>query len=105
MKNYHSRFKRRKTNEFTLGTAIDNWIEQLSLRERLRLEQVRAGWPEIVGTAVADQTDAIWMIDSILYVRIRTPQWKQEVSFARDRIKFEVNQFVNHPLCSDVQVR
>jgi len=105
MKTKNSRFQRKKSNEFSLGAAIETWLEQNSLKDGLRFEQVRSGWPQIVGPVIAARTEALWMVGDVLYVRMQSPQWKQEVSFARDRIRHEVNQFVNHPLCSEVQVR
>jgi hypothetical protein len=99
------RLNRKKSNEFSLGAAIEAWIEQTKLEDGLRFERVRANWSHIVGPLIASRTEGIWMIEGVIYLRMKSPSWNHEVSFARDRIRHEINAYVNHPLCSDVRLR
>lgn len=104
-KERNSRPSRKKSNEFTLEAAIEAWIEQTKLEDGLRFERVRSGWSHIVGPLIASRTESLWLIDGVIYIRMKSPAWNHEISFARDRIRHEINAYVKHPLCSEVRLR
>jgi predicted nucleic acid-binding Zn ribbon protein len=61
-------------------------------------------WGRIMGTAIAENTEKVWYKDHILYLQISNPVWKNELGFAKTKIKDIVNREIGEPIVHEVKI-
>ena len=71
----------RPTSEILAGV-----MTSLGLEGRLREREALVHWPEIVGEEIASRSDALRIRDGVLYVRVRSAAWSQEMHFLKGKI-------------------
>ena len=49
-------------------------------------------WPQIVGKKIAEFTECTSVRDDILYVRVVSASWRQEISFLKGKILQEIKK-------------
>jgi predicted nucleic acid-binding Zn ribbon protein len=91
-------------NQSSLGDAIDAYLRKNGLNERVKVEGVIAEWGRIMGTAIAENTEKVWYKDHILYLQISNPVWKNELGFAKTKIKDIVNREMGEPIVHEVKI-
>lgn len=75
-----------------LGEAIESFLREQGLADRIAQAGVVAEWAELVGPQIAAVTAAQGVsADGILWVRVATAPWAQELSLMTPRILARVN--------------
>jgi len=64
------------------GVAVQQIMKELGLADRLRSEEMRAAWREVVGEFVANHSSPHQLKDGVLYVSVLQPT----VHFELDRV-------------------
>ncbi|MEM0995816.1 MAG: DUF721 domain-containing protein [Bacteroidota bacterium] len=95
---------KRKDNEFSIGEAIDAYLESRGLKEQSLVERVISDWPRIMGNAIAENTEKLWFRDGIFYVKMGNPIWKNELGLARSKIRDLLNKELGAQLVKEVRV-
>ena len=90
--------------EISLEQALEGLISALPLRTRYHEQQVTLHWPEIVGPVLAQQTEKVWVRKGTLYVKMKTPSWKNEVLYLRGELAGRINEHTRTELVRDVKV-
>jgi hypothetical protein len=97
---------RKKRNEFSLGEAIELYLQEAHLVEKLRLSEVRVDFEIIVGKAIAEKIDRVWFRPQHqqfqCYLTISNPSWRNELLYSQEQIKNAINQYVGKEVCSGV---
>lgn len=76
-----------------VGEALEGWLKAKGLRRRLDLAAAVDEWPVIVGPQIAAVTRAESVTaDGVLWVRVTTSAWANELSLMAPRILAKVNQ-------------
>jgi len=61
-------------------------MASLGLGDRLREREALTCWGDIVGEEIASRSRALRIRDEVLYVRVDSPAWSQELRFLKSRI-------------------
>jgi predicted nucleic acid-binding Zn ribbon protein len=76
-----------------LGEALQDWIEDTGLGPRLELVQAVERWAAAVGPQIAAVTRAESVnAQGILWVRVTTSAWANELSLMSPRILSQLNR-------------
>ncbi len=94
----------RNRKYLSLGDAIDQFLQQNGLKEEVKIQQVIVNWDKIMGKVMAEQTEKMWFQKGILYLKIPSPVWRQELSSAKREIKKIVNQHIGEDLVTEVKI-
>jgi predicted nucleic acid-binding Zn ribbon protein len=94
-----------KTNDHTLGEALTSYLRKSGLDDKARLHHLATHWSEVVGKAVAEQTEEVRFDKGICTIRIKTPAWRQELSLARTQLKDRLNEAAGKPIITEVKVQ
>jgi predicted nucleic acid-binding Zn ribbon protein len=95
---------KKRSNEFSLGEAIESYLDSRGLKEQALVERVITEWPRIMGAAIAENTEKLWFHGGIFYVKIGSPVWKNELSLAKSKIKDMLNKELGGSLVSEVRI-
>lgn len=88
----------------SVGDAIAAFLETHGLRDEYDMQRIIADWATLVGAPIAANTERLWVEDAVLFVKISSPTWKNELMHARARLKDLVNQKAGRILISEVKI-
>lgn len=94
-----------KSNDYlSLGDAIQQFLERNGIRDKARVQEVIVQWEQLMGKPIATNTEKIWFNQGILYVKVKSPVWKNELNMARSKIRELVNRQIGKPLVEEVRI-
>ena len=76
--------------------AIEKWIDTYRLRSKFDASSIVNAWPEIIGKAIANRTQQIYIRDKKLFVKVESAVIKNELAMIRRQIIGRVNEYVGH---------
>lgn len=77
-------------------------LKGLKIDRRIKQESAVLHWSEVVGERVAAQTEPLRVRDSILFVRVKSASWRNELVFMKAKIIQELNQSVKANVIKDI---
>lgn len=81
----------KRTNESTLGQAIDQLVDSLGLREKLDEKAIASLWDELAGGMVAKHTVAVRLRRGKLHIKVDSAPLRQELTFMREALIKTIN--------------
>lgn len=88
----------------SVGEAIEFYLKQNGLTEKVQVEKAIAEWPRIMGKAIAENTEQLWFRGGTFYVKMKSPIWKNELAMGRSKIKEILNKEIGTELIEEVKV-
>ena len=96
-----SEFTRRK-EPISLGEGLKGVFSEYRLEEKLDIVEIRNRWNEIMGGAISNKTSSINLNNGILRIYITSSVLKQELTFAKDKIKSHLNSALKKDIIKEV---
>lgn len=93
--------KRDKENQL-IGDIIDKMFRAYGLSDKMKEMDIINGWEEMMGKAVANRTEKIFISNEVLHVKLNSSVMRDELSFGKQVIIERVNQRANENLIKDV---
>ena len=93
-----------KENEFSIGDAISSYLQEIGIRDRLKVEAVIEQWSRIMGQAIAANTSKLWYKDGVLHVQMSNPTWRMELGMAKSKIKEVLNREMGQEIIQEVRI-
>jgi hypothetical protein len=92
----------RKTNEVTLGAAIQSMLTELNLRHGINEVKIESMWESLMGRSVARHTTQIQLRGDRLYVTVDSAPLRNELFYSRLKIRDVVNTELKADVIKDV---
>jgi predicted nucleic acid-binding Zn ribbon protein len=70
----------------TIGSIIEGKLRELGYLSPCRELDVVRRWPEIVGEKIAAVTECSRVDNGVLYVRVASASWRQEICYIKPHI-------------------
>jgi len=102
--NHENETMARKTTEFTLGEAIRQMLQDTKLDYQLAAHRVLNHWEDVVGPAVARQTEWVRYRDGAFLVKAKNSVWSYELQYARQELQQRINQSAGFEVARQVTV-
>lgn len=74
--------------------AIDKWLDALRLRRKFHESSIINAWPEVMGVAIANRTQRIYISEKKLFVKVESAVIKNELAVMRRQIIGRMNEHV-----------
>jgi predicted nucleic acid-binding Zn ribbon protein len=84
------------------GQVLDDLVNRLDFRERLREHAVWNVWQEVVGDLLASKAEPVRIDDGKLFVRVANSAWMQELQFLTDDIRRRLNHRLGAPIVREL---
>ena len=84
---------RRKEAE-QIGTLIKRYLRQQSLESPLNEQRLINAWSEVLGPAISNYTNELYIRNQTLYVHLTSSVLRQELFISRQRLIQNLNQHV-----------
>ncbi len=94
----------KRSNELTLGQAMEQLVEAYGLRERLDEQAVASLWDELAGGMIARRTVAVKLRKGKLYIKVDSAPLRHELGFMRDGLKNTINQRMGREVVKEIHL-
>jgi hypothetical protein len=91
--------------EYSIGDAIEKFLEQSRIRSSIQALQIGDVWEEIMGKTIARYTEEIKIINDTLFITTHVAPLKQELIFQKEKIKLRVNEALGKKVIKEIVVK
>ena len=95
----------RRSKTITLAEAVNDYIKEMNLGEKLSEVTVISSWEETVGKAISSRTTKIFIKDHILYVHLNSSVVRNELLMLREALKEQLNKKAGSEVIKDIVLR
>jgi predicted nucleic acid-binding Zn ribbon protein len=79
-------------NFFSLGDAINEYLKSSGMDVRLAEKKAVGAWEKLMGKMIARHTLDIYIKDKTLFLKLDSSVLREELSFAKEKIKDTLNK-------------
>ncbi len=87
-----------------VGDILANVMRRMGLEKRLLERRVIEDWPTLAGPDIARFAKAMRVQRGILYLKVESAAWSQELLFLKPQIIERVNERFGSGLVSDIRI-
>jgi predicted nucleic acid-binding Zn ribbon protein len=95
----------RRSKTISLSEAINDYLREMNLGDKLKEVSVINSWEEIVGRAISTRTSGIYIKDKVLYVHLKSSIARNELFMLRDALKERINSKMGAEVIKDIVLR
>lgn len=88
-------------DDIGIKQAVEKWLEVYRLRAKYDESSIVVAWPHIIGKAIANRTQKIYIHDKKLFVKVESAVIKHELAIMRRQIIGRVNEYVGHVIVEE----
>jgi hypothetical protein len=88
-----------------IGVIVDNLEGQFRLRDKAREYQALKQWKDIVGERIAEHSRPLYIAENHLFVKTDGSVWSQEISFLKNEILKNINDFLGFQAVKDIRYK
>ncbi len=88
----------------SLGEAIQAFLDKHGLRQESKIQQIIAEWERLMGGPIAQNTEKVWFKDGVLYIKMTSPLWKNELQMARLKMRETLNRELGEEIIEEVKI-
>ena len=94
---------RSNTQAKTLGDALDELVETLGIRKKLREQDVFSLWKQAVGGRIGDVATPTRMLRGTLFVSVESAAWRNELNMRKREIIDRLNEILTEEIVRDIK--
>ena len=81
----------RRSKTISLAEAMQDYIRELNLGEKLREVSVIESWESMVGKAISSRTSKVYIKDGVLFVHLKSSIVRNELMMLREALREKLN--------------
>jgi predicted nucleic acid-binding Zn ribbon protein len=82
----------RRSKTVSLAEAMQDYIREMKLGDKLREVNIIDSWEDTVGKAIASRTSKVYIKDSVMYVNLKSSVVRNELMMIREAIRQKINE-------------
>ena len=91
-----------RTNEVSLGAAIESMLSELNLRHGVYEAKIEAMWESVMGPTIAKHTTNINLKGDRLYLTVDSAALRNELFYSRTKMREVLNKEIGMDIIKDV---
>lgn len=91
-----------RNEDVNIKMAIERMLDTYKIRKKFDETSLIAAWPEIIGPAIANRTQNIYIRDRKLFVKVESAVVKNELVLMRSQIILRMNEQVGQEVIDDL---
>jgi hypothetical protein len=92
-------------SEVSLQEAMQQFLNQSKLKQRVRSLEIKDLWEDLMGKTIARYTDDIKLINKQLIITTSVAPLKQELVFQKEKIRNRINELFNEHAVEEVIIK
>jgi len=89
----------------SIRSILEQTFKGLELDVPIRTYSIFSAWKEIVGEAIAQQTQPRTIRNRILFMDVSHSTWMQQLQFLKPTLLEKINGFLGEPLIEDIRFK
>jgi len=95
----------RRSKTISLAEAINDYINEMNLGDKLSETAILNSWEEVVGKAISSRTTKIYIKDHILHVHLSSSVVRNELMMLRETLREKLNERAGKEVIKDIILR
>lgn len=91
------------TKAQSIGNVFTKLFRDLGIDKAIEQNKAVVEWPEIVGERVAEVSHAEKIEKGVLFVKVESPVWRNELSFMKQNLIENINKKLNKQIVKDIK--
>jgi predicted nucleic acid-binding Zn ribbon protein len=87
----------------SIGDALDDLIESLGIKTKLREQDVLQFWDKAVGERIAEVAKPTRITKGTLFVSVKSGVWRNELSLRKAEILGKLNGILEEEIVKDIK--
>lgn len=92
----------RRRNIQPIAEVLRECIRENKLDEKLKERELIAAWSTVMGEGISGYTSGLYVKNRVLFVSLRSPALRSELSLYRSKLVDTLNNHVNAPVITDI---
>jgi predicted nucleic acid-binding Zn ribbon protein len=92
----------RRSKTVSLAEAMQDYIKEMKLGDKLREVGILDSWENTVGKAIATRTTKVYIKDGILYVYLKSSIVRNELMMIREALREKLNERAGAEVIKDI---
>jgi hypothetical protein len=92
----------KKTNNYPIGEAIEEFLKTFKLEKKLKEQQIIQSWELVVGKGICTYTEKINIKDGVMFVKLRSSVVRDELSYSKEKLLNALNNISGQPILKDI---
>lgn len=81
----------RRSKTISLAEAMQDYIREMNLGDKLKEVNVLNSWENMVGKAISSRTSKVYIKEGILYVHLKSSIVRNELMMVREALREKIN--------------
>ena len=90
--------------DMNIKEAIEQMLDVYKLRRKFDETALIAAWPELMGQAIANRTQKLYISNRKLYITVESAVIKNELLLMRSQIIGRMNEYVGQVVIEDIVI-
>lgn len=82
----------RRSKTISLAEAMQDYIKEMNLGDKLREVGIVDSWENTVGKAIASRTSRVYIKDGVLFVHLKSSIVRNELMMIREALREKINE-------------
>jgi len=82
----------RRSKTISLAEAMQDYIREMKLGDKLREVNIIGSWEEMAGKAIANRTSRVYIKEGVLYVNLNSSVVRNELMMIREALRQKINE-------------
>ncbi len=95
----------RRSKTVSLAEAMQDYIREMNLGQKLTEINLINSWEEIVGKAISSRTSRVYIKDQILYINLKSSVVRNELLMLREELKARLNEKAGREVIKEIILR
>jgi predicted nucleic acid-binding Zn ribbon protein len=95
----------RRSKTISLAEAMQDYIREMNLGDKLREVGVVESWESVVGRAIASRTTRLYIKDGILFVYLKSSIVRNELMMLREALREKLNNQAGTELIKEIVLK
>ena len=95
----------RRKNTQTLGEVLNEYLDAMRLRRKLKESRIEKDWAEILGNNAASLTRKVYIRDGVLYAYLNSSVLRNELLMMRDTLIRRINEKAGEEIVKKVVLK
>jgi len=92
----------RRSKTISLAEALQDYIREMKLGDKLREVGILDSWESTVGRAIASRTTRVYIKDGILYVHLKSSIVRNELLMIKEALREKLNEKAGAEVIRDI---
>jgi predicted nucleic acid-binding Zn ribbon protein len=95
----------RRSKTISLAEAMQDYIREMNLGDKLREISIIDSWENMVGKAISSRTSKVYIKEGVLYVHLNSSIVRNELMMIREALREKLNEKAGSEVIKEIVLK